>query len=982
MTTESATIRAPGRLPGIRFETQAPPLSEVLPRMDVAVFVGFAASGPLDVPVAVESAAQFTAIFGADTPLAWDRQRSVQLQASLAPAVRAFFRNGGRRCWVVRVARRVATASYPLNHARANLFPVPGLLCARFAADGQTITDLHPALAQARAEGSWSDGLRVSATLATRPLQAVGPLAQQGAEWHLDVEGAAPNEIAPGELLRLRFAPDGMLLLLVVARVEPLETSPPSRRRRARIIGQQALWLAPVLAESPPGAPRAAVAHIYSNALATLTCAATLHLPTEPATAPTPDTRVRLELQGVSLADAPAPGALVQVETGGRQLWLTVSEQGLGAGNTVSLIGSGAWHIASPALPTTTPSGERLAFTLWVRAEERLVAHLDDLAFADSHARYWGRLLPTDEELFRRAEQDPAQTPAIILRPQVGDLFRFPLAGRAAPREVCFPLGLQTVPEHYLPAAHLPGSALERDGLAEFDAALFLDEDLRDAQTAGLLTEADFIRYLAPTPRPLRGIHAALGLEEATLIAVPDAVQRGWTRQTPPAPPAPLPSPSPLRPEWWRFLPCQGDDAPAPPRLPDCEPSAAPPATGPRPAAEPQWGNFLDCAIEVIAPPTLTVDQTVSPTGAFTLAWPSSPPSDPVTDYTVEEAVRPDFRDAVTVYAGQRTQLAIFGRQPGNYYYRAQARRGRNFSDWSNGVVVAVAPAHRWELAATEDFSAGPLLTVQRALLRMSAARGDLFAVLSLPEHYNAEQTSAHLAALRRKSLRGALPVGATRDFLDERTLSFGAVWHPWLIGREEERFEELRAVPPCGAASGLLARRALARGAWIAPANEPLRGVVTLTPAIGRAHWPALQEARLNLIRQEPRGFLTLNAETLSDDPDLRQINVRRLLSLLRRLALRLGATYVFEPHSLAFQRAVRRGFEALLNQMFTRGAFAGATPATAYQVVVDETLNTPRTQELGQFIVELRVAPALPLRFLVVRLVQSAERGVVQES
>src|ERR1700752_5168841 len=58
------SARAPRRLPGFRFETQAPPLPEVLPRMDIAVFVGFAASGPLQTPVAVESEPQFAAIFG------------------------------------------------------------------------------------------------------------------------------------------------------------------------------------------------------------------------------------------------------------------------------------------------------------------------------------------------------------------------------------------------------------------------------------------------------------------------------------------------------------------------------------------------------------------------------------------------------------------------------------------------------------------------------------------------------------------------------------------------------------------------------------------------------------------------------------------------------------------------------------------------------------------------------------------------------
>ena len=79
------------RLPGFRFEADAPLLAEVLPRMDVACFVGFAASGPLDVPVAVESVVQFNAIFGADAPLAWDARQGAATYAYLAPAVRAFF---------------------------------------------------------------------------------------------------------------------------------------------------------------------------------------------------------------------------------------------------------------------------------------------------------------------------------------------------------------------------------------------------------------------------------------------------------------------------------------------------------------------------------------------------------------------------------------------------------------------------------------------------------------------------------------------------------------------------------------------------------------------------------------------------------------------------------------------------------------------------------------------------------------------------
>src|SRR5437868_6514067 len=49
-----ATVRP---LPGFRFEAERSPLDETLTRMDVALFAGFAASGPIDVPVAVDQVA-------------------------------------------------------------------------------------------------------------------------------------------------------------------------------------------------------------------------------------------------------------------------------------------------------------------------------------------------------------------------------------------------------------------------------------------------------------------------------------------------------------------------------------------------------------------------------------------------------------------------------------------------------------------------------------------------------------------------------------------------------------------------------------------------------------------------------------------------------------------------------------------------------------------------------------------------------------
>ena len=142
------------RQPGIAFVSPATSIAEALPRMDIACFVGFAARGPVHEPVAVESAEHYGRVFGGDLPLVWDAENSELLHAHLGPAVRAFFANGGRRAWVIRVAEQ----------PRSNRFPVPGL--CRLAANGR----LLPATLTASTPGSWSDPLSVASSIDQAPL--------------------------------------------------------------------------------------------------------------------------------------------------------------------------------------------------------------------------------------------------------------------------------------------------------------------------------------------------------------------------------------------------------------------------------------------------------------------------------------------------------------------------------------------------------------------------------------------------------------------------------------------------------------------------------------------------------------------------------------------------------------------------------------------------------------------------------------------
>ena len=260
-------LRAPHRLPGIRFEFQPPPPTDVLPRMDVAVFVGFAASGPLHMPVAVEDVTQFTTIFGGDVPLAWDAQRSEQVYAYLAPAVRAFFRNGGRRCWVVRVAG---------DEAEYNYFPVPGL--ALVDADGA----ITPAFARARSQGSWSDGLRVGTSLSSDPV-FINLLSPSKGDLIVDLALESPNDISVGNLLRLTFSDGEYVLMFAVTSVQPVDpksissplnavalhsiASSPldvlSSRSTVQVTARIALWFKASPPSSPLPSPKQAVMFTY-----------------------------------------------------------------------------------------------------------------------------------------------------------------------------------------------------------------------------------------------------------------------------------------------------------------------------------------------------------------------------------------------------------------------------------------------------------------------------------------------------------------------------------------------------------------------------------------------------------------------------------------------------------------------------------------------------------------------------------------------
>lgn len=122
--------------PGVyyeRMDATAPGITAI--RTDIAGFVGIALSGPLDTPVPVQSWKQFQAYFGGFSGGGF-----------LAYAVRAFFENGGLRCWVVRVA-----SNDPVGGA------LPATLELASTVAGRRVWSIN-----ASSPGTWGNSLTVS----------------------------------------------------------------------------------------------------------------------------------------------------------------------------------------------------------------------------------------------------------------------------------------------------------------------------------------------------------------------------------------------------------------------------------------------------------------------------------------------------------------------------------------------------------------------------------------------------------------------------------------------------------------------------------------------------------------------------------------------------------------------------------------------------------------------------------------------------
>lgn len=246
---------------------------------------------------------------------------------------------------------------------------------------------------------------------------------------------------------------------------------------------------------------------------------------------------------------------------------------------------------------------------------------------------------------------------------------------------------------------------------------------------------------------------------------------------------------------------------------------------------------------------------------------------------------------------------------------------------------------------------------VQTALINHCEGQANRLAVLDAPPGMNPQQ------------------VKEWRSDVAMYDSAFAALYYPWIEidNPAATNGDTTIMVPPSGHVAGLWSRVDDTRGVWKAPANEVLRGALSVERDITKGEQGLLNPIGINCIRPfGTRGIRVWGARTLSSDTDWTYINVRRLFNTIETAIMDGTQFAVFEPNDQKLWEGLKRTISAFLRGLWRDGALFGATAEQAFFVKCDAETNPPDSIDQGKVVVEVGIAPVKPAEFVIFRISQ----------
>jgi phage tail sheath protein FI len=187
----------------------------------------------------------------------------------------------------------------------------------------------------------------------------------------------------------------------------------------------------------------------------------------------------------------------------------------------------------------------------------------------------------------------------------------------------------------------------------------------------------------------------------------------------------------------------------------------------------------------------------------------------------------------------------------------------------------------------------------------------------------------------------------------------------------------KVNTLPPSGAVAGVYATVDSNRGVWKAPANVSINSVGDVGELIDDNTQENLNVdsnagKSINAIRAFfGKGILVWGARTLAgNDNEWRYVPVRRLFSYAEESCKKSTSWCVFEPNDANTWARIRAQIDNFMNNLWRRGALAGAKPEQAYYVNcgIGITMTAQDILE-GYLVVEIGMAAVRPAEFVVLR-------------
>ena len=212
----------------------------------------------------------------------------------------------------------------------------------------------------------------------------------------------------------------------------------------------------------------------------------------------------------------------------------------------------------------------------------------------------------------------------------------------------------------------------------------------------------------------------------------------------------------------------------------------------------------------------------------------------------------------------------------------------------------------------------------------------------------------------------------------------YAALYYPWVQATDPITGKR-KLLPPSGAVAGSYSAADVRVGVHKAPAGTEdgyLNAAVDIERVVTRGEQDTLNPEGVNVIRKFPdAGVVIWGARTVSNDPEWRYVNVRRLFIFLEESILKGTQGTVFEPNDRGLWKRIIRDVGAFLRIQWMEGKLVGDKPEKAFFVKCDEETNPPEIVDAGMVVTLIGVAPSKPAEFVIFRIRQTRAGGAAEE-